>query len=524
MRGSIARYARSGAWSTVAYAVQVVGALALSIVVVRALGETRWGVLSEVRQLVRLSTVLGGMALERSLLRFLPEVLQEGNERTARSLFWKTLGLRVIFWVPLLGATWWFGEKLETLFKVPLAATAMIGVGTSLLFSLYNHVRAAATARFETRTVAVATGVGSMATLVGTTWALWRGAGVDAVLIMAGAGMLLAALIQLPAALGWGNGREGSMSSRPDGESPSSFSLRQPRFVRYALPFAGVALLNYVVHSATEVFFLGHYQGPVLAGFYVLGFTFAQRFIDFLPMALWEVSMAGFTEVTVQDAARLPGALTGYIKLLYLFLLPLACLGVAFSPSLIRVLYGEAMLPAALVSQAYFVVGTVAAVGAPVGMIVYARDRTFSALKAYLVFATVNIVLDFVLIPPLGLWGAILGLGLAKLTSVGLMSRIAWDEVPQLTIPWSFLARALLASLPILLWLLVPPSGSRPFPVLAGGAAALLVLLLGLRVWKVIGSEEAELIERTGLPFRRPFLRLLGAGISGPNGNVSFRE
>ena len=505
MSRQMARYARSGAWSTVAYAVQVVGALALSVVVVRALGETRWGVLSEVRQLVRLCTVLGGMALERSLLRFLPELLQKGDRGDARSLFWKTLLLRVLFWAPLFAASWVFGGALDRLFKIPLASTAMIGVATSLVFSLYNHVRAAATARFQTRTVAVGTAAGSLATLVGTAWALSRGGGVDAVLLMAGAGMGLAALLLLPAALG-----RGTVMTESEGKEPG-FSLRDPRFLRYAFPFAGVAVLNYVVHSATEVFFLGHYHGPILAGFYVLGFTFAQRFIDFLPMALWEVSMAGFAEVTVRDATRLPLALAGYLKMLYLFLLPLACLGVAFSPSLIRVLYGEAMMPSALVSQAYFVVGTVAAIGAPVGMIVYARDRTFSALKAYVVFAAVNIALDFILIPPLGLWGAILGLGLAKLTSVALMSRIAWNEIPELQIPWRFLGRTLLASLPVLVWLLVPLRHLGVFTVGVGGILALGLLVLTFRGLRVVGPEESSLIRSTRLPLHRPFLRLLGA-------------
>ena len=95
MSRDLARYARSGAWSTVAYAIQVVGALAVSVVVVRALGETQWGVLSEIRQLVQLCTILGGMALERSILRFLPQLITEKNERGARALFWKTMGVRV---------------------------------------------------------------------------------------------------------------------------------------------------------------------------------------------------------------------------------------------------------------------------------------------------------------------------------------------------------------------------------------------------------------------------------------------
>ncbi len=516
MSRDLARYARSGAWSTVAYAIQVTGALAVSIVVVRALGEKQWGVLSEIRQLVQLCTILGGMALERSILRFLPQLISEKNEAGARSLFRKTMGVRLLLWLPLFVLALVFGRHLDRFFHLPVFELVLIGVASSLVFSLFNHVRAAASARFRTRSVALGTAVGSLVTLAATLWVLANGKGVAGVLVAAALGMGVAAVVQLPAAMGGGAQAEASSKSN------DSFSLREHRFLAYAFPFAGIAILNYVVHSATEVFFLGHFHGPILAGFYVLGFSFAQRLIDFLPLALWEVSMAGFAEVAVRDARRLPAALLGYVKLLYIVLLPLACLGVAFSPALIRVLYGEAMVPSALVSQAYFAIAAVAAVGAPIGMVVYARDRTASALKAYTVFAVANIGLDWVLIPSLGLWGAILGLGTAKILSVLLMSRIAWQESPALRIPWTFLLKALLACSPVFLWWLVPSSLHSPLPLVGGLVGSVLLLIVSFRLVGVIGISEASLIRGTQLPLRNSLLQLLGAPTSGaePTGAV----
>lgn len=509
MTRDLARYARSGAWSTVAYAIQVTGALAVSIVVVRALGETQWGVLSEIRQLVQLCTILGGLALERSILRFLPQLIAEKNEVGARSLFWKTMGVRIALWLPLFVLALLFGERLDHFFHIPVSELVVIGVATSLVFSLFNHVRAGASARFKTRSVALGTAVGSLFTLAATLWVLANGKGVAGVLIAAALGMGVAAVVQVPAALG--RMGEGVTQKGDD----LGFSLRERRFLVYAFPFAGIAVLNYVVHSATEVFFLGHFHGPVLAGFYVLGFSFAQRLIDFLPLALWEVSMAGFAEVAVRDATRLPAALLGYVKLLYIVLLPLACTGIAFSPALIRVFYGEAMVPSALVSQAYFAIAGVAALGAPIGMVVYARDRTASALKAYTVFAVANVGLDWVLIPSMGLWGAILGLGIAKFLSVLLMSRIAWQEIPALHIPTGFLFKALLACAPVFLWWLVPVTEHSLLPVAGGLVASFLLLVLSFRVLGVIGPSEASLIRGTQLPLRELLLRLLGAPADG---------
>ena len=167
--------------------------------------------------------------------------------------------------------------------------------------------------------------------------------------------------------------------------------------------------------------------------------------------------------------------------------------------------------PAAVVSQAYFAIASVAALGAPIGMVVYARDRTASALKAYTVFAVANVGLDLALIPALGLWGAVLGLGVAKVLSVLLMSRIAWQEIPALRIPWTFLFRTALASTPVLLWLLVPQAQHSLIRVLAGLICSTLVLTLSFRVAGVVGVSEAALIRGTHLPLRGFLLRLLGA-------------
>ncbi len=500
MSRDLAGYARSGAWSVVAEATNLVSSIVLSVVIVRSLTTREFGVLSEVRQITALATVLAGLALERTALRFVPEFIERGGGSAAARFFWRTLGLRVLAWVPVMGAAWLLGPSLERVFNVPLAGLARIGVATALAFSLHNYVRACATARFATRTVAIAVALGNVVTLATTWWLLAAGKGVAGVLAAAGGGMFVACLLQVPPAIA----RDPQVKA---GTAVTAVSRR--RIVDFTAPFFGIAVLNFLVHSETEVLFLGHFRGPDPAGFFKLGFTFAQRLIDFLPLALWEVSMAGFSRIAVQDATRLPRAMRAYLSLLYLAIAPLVCLGVAFSPSVIRLLYGQAMAPAALVSQAYFVMAGYAALGAPIGMIVYARERVGAALRAYVVFATVNVALDLTLIPRLGLWGGILGLGSAKLLSVLLLSRIAWKEIPGLSVPWRLLGKAFAASSPVLLWLAVQQRFTAAWQVALGMAAAALLVVLGYRVLDVVGEQECELIARTRLPLQNVALLLV---------------
>jgi O-antigen/teichoic acid export membrane protein len=497
----LAGYARSGAWSLVAQAVHLAGTVAASIVIVRGLGEADWGLLSVVRQVTALATVLSGLALERTTLRFLPELLETQGAAVARRFFWVTLLLRVLAWLPLLGITWLLRNRLEELFHAPLGGWAVVGVATALVYSLYNHIRGAATARFATRRVALATALGSVVGLLATVAVLEAGWGITGVLVATAAGILAAALLLLGTAAGRGNGGEGS-----------GIGVEHSRFLRFALPFAGIAVLNYVVHSATEVLFLGHFQGPVPAGHFQLGFTFSQRLVDFLPLALWEVSMAGFSRITVLSPERLPAAMRSYLVLTYLAMAPLVCLGVAFSPAAIRILYGEAMLPAALVSQSYFAMAAYATLGAPIGFIVYARERVGQALRAYVVFAVVNVGLDLLLIPRMGLWGGILAMGAAKMVAVLLMARIARREMTRLEVPWGFLGRAFAASLPVLLWLALDERWPGPGPAVLAGLVSLPLLVLSFRLWRVVGPAEADLIRATRLPLRGVALRLLATG------------
>ncbi len=506
MSRDLAAYAKSGAWSVLAQAVQVLGALVLSVVVVRSLTTEEIGVLSLARQLTAAVTVIGGLALERVLLRFVPELVERDGAQAAVSFVLRTLAVRCLGWVVLAGLVYGASDRLEDLFGAGFAFPARVGVLTALVFSIANHLRAAATARFATAQVAVASAVGSALTLALTVIVLEGGYGVSGVLVAAAGGSAVGLSFLIPAAFRRSEG--GTVETA--GDERGELSLSDPRFLRYATPFFAIAVLNYAVHSQTEVFFLGHWWGPESAGWFHQGFAFAQRLIDFLPLALWEVSMAGFARIAVREPERLAPALRAYLVLLYLVLLPLAAFGVGFSRAGIILLYGEKMAPSIAVSQAYFAIAAVSAFGAPIGMILYARERVGAALGAYVVFATVNLGLDAALIPRLGLTGAIIGLGAAKLLSVALMTALAVREVGPLPVPSGFLLRAVLASTPALLaW---PVGGVEDGPV---RTIVLLVICLAL-VWlafrwlKVVGAEEAALIRRTRLPLRGVVLMALG--------------
>ena len=78
------------------------------------------------------------------------------------------------------------------------------------------------------------------------------------------------------------------------------------------------------------------------------------------------------------------------------------------------------------------------------------------------------------------------------------------------SIPWGFLARVYLAAVPCAL--LYPArffvQGRIPVALVALGAGILYIA--GLRLFRVLGEEEAALLRRSGLPLAARLGRLLG--------------
>lgn len=507
MSRDLARYARSGAWSLVAYAVQIVGAIVVSVAVVRALSTEEIGVLYLARQFTAGVVAISGLALERTFLRFGPEIVQRVGGGPAVRLLTQVLAIRLIAWMPFPVLAWLARDPLTSVFGDGVGTATWVGVLTGVSYSLYAQLRAAATARFATDAVALSSITIALTTLAATLFALYVGAGIEGVLVAAGVGLLVGCLpLTRPA---FDRSRRGELEAGED-DGSGGVRIGDRRFVDYAWPFALIAILNHAVHSQTEVFFLGYWHGQEAAGFFSLGFTFAQRLVDFLPLALWEVSMAGFSRIVTRSPGELGRAVNGYLVMLYLVMMPLAALGVAFSPIGTLLLYGEKMMPAAPVAQAYFAVALVAAAGAPFGMVLYARERTRTVLGVYVVIAVINLGLGVALVPSMGISGAVIALCVAKIVSVGLMFRLVRRELGAVDWPGAFLARAFAASAVVLLaW---PLSLAVPswFGAIGCFVLSVAALVLTFRVFGVVGDTEADLVRGTNLPAADFALRLVG--------------
>jgi len=495
-------YAAAGVWSLIAHAVQLVGSVLLSVVIVRMLSVAELGELALGRQLTVLLAVAGSLALERTLVRFVPELAAKGSGGAARKLVLELLRLRLVAGAVLAVLAIVLRDALAELVGIQDPTVVIVAAVSAIGFSFAAHVRGAANAWFASRRVAQAAVLSVLLTFAATVAAVWAGYGVLAIMGIAALAMVVGAAWTWPRALG-------------PGGSDDAGDLRG-RLVGYTVPFAVIVLLNQLVHSQTEVFFLGRLRGPEDAAYFQYGFVLAQRLIDFLPLALWEVSMAAFAKEQAAGTSDLRKVCHSYLRLSYTAILPVALIGIVLSPALIALLYGDKMQASALVAQAYFGIGALAAFGAPMGMVLYAREATGLVLKIYIVGTVVNLGLDWWLVSSYGLQGAIAGLAAAKLFIVVAMSVAAARRIGGISVPWKTILKAGLASCGALVWWLVEPAEmDGSLRVLAGFAVAAVSVLVLYRLLRVVDRADAEHLASTGIPGLGLLARTLAPGNGG---------
>ena len=289
-------------------------------------------------------------------------------------------------------------------------------------------------------------------------------------------------------------------------------------FWRYALPVGLASVIGGLVMSRSEIFFMNWLAAPAAVGVFALAFGLAghvfapaQAFVGPLVPAI--SGLREVDEAAVRPAFRrvLRGGATVVGLVQAVGVVPLAIL--------VPVLYGPDFAEAGPVVVALGVAAGFVTVGSPVVAFVSARLSAGEMLRATSVALLLDVVLALTLIPPLGVWGAVVANVGGSLTSLVLLTRselrglgigtglATRDALP--SVVGAVLAAALMvagSALPGSEWLRAVATA------LLGGAAYVVVLRL---TRSGLTRPDADAIIR-GLPgpARRigpPVLRLLAA-------------
>ncbi len=492
-------------WSIFTRILQTALALFGSILVVRSLGPDRYGMLTVLRTSLAFVSAACGLGLGQAVLRYFPTARARGDRTLALRLVRWTLLPQAAVWAFALLLAWALGGWISEISFATMSSLFLLGVSLLIMELALGAGTNLATAFYDSRILSVVTLGGALTYLGFVALALAREWGVAGVLWATGFSNMLMAVVLAVRLWPRVSALPAAVAPPEAGPGVSSASV-----LRYSLPFAAITIMNLITWRQSETLILAHYRTMRESGYFDLAYRIPQMLLEFVPGAIWPLLMAGFSEIYTRDKEKLSRAISVYYKLLFLLVAPISIVGAALGDRAIVAFYGEQMLPAGPLCQAFFIIFSLAFLSTPLSMAFYVLERPWYSFGIYVVNSVINVGLDLLLIPRYGLVGAIIPVALVILISpfsnYYLLRRLGVR--PQ--IPWGFLARVYLAAIPCAL--LFPAryfvSGKLLLALVALGAGILYIA--GLRLFRVLGDEEGALLRRSGLPMASRLGRLLG--------------
>ena len=489
-------------WSVIAKSARFSTGVAANILIVRSLGPSDWGVYSIIKTILAFVSTIIMLGAGNALLKYLPYARVKGGAKHLLARLRRLILIQISVWFILLLLAYFGGHLLESLMTgrfEQLGYYLAFAVGFVIFEVFLALVTSFVQSMYETKKYAVVTAISNIGYIVLLILFLKYGLGIIGVLLSGAIVNISISLLLLPQMRDMVDEMEEGEEEGPDLAS----------ILRFSLPFVITGILNLIVWRHSEVLFLGIFHGEEAAGFFGLAYHVPQLMLEFIPLTIWPIVMAGISETYTKDSGRLPEAIALYYRLLYVLVIPVAAMGFAFARPLVPFIYGEGMLPAALFAQLFFVVFSYSFLYTPLSMALYVMEKSWVNMLIFSILAVVNVGLDLVLIPRYGLWGAFVPVALVMVLSVGVFYMVTKRMKSGIYVPVPFIARCYAAALPTAALAVTASRWNRPEQLLPQIVAGIVLLVAGFRMMRVIGPEERGIIERLPIPFKSAILKLL---------------
>ncbi|MEQ8762296.1 MAG: oligosaccharide flippase family protein [Planctomycetota bacterium] len=473
-------------------------AIVTSAVIVRGLGADTFGTYTVLQNILAFALILVMAGMTPAQSRFVPEVEETG--KALRPFVRRCLSVQLVLWIPISVAAVLLDGPLTEAFELGEAGIVSFGVLLILMSVVFETLVSVLTARFAIRALVLTQVLVKTIALVAIAAALWLEGGIRSVLAIYALVHLLGSLF---------------LWSRLPKEGAAETAIPMRRLLRFAVPVIGTMVVGQVVLRQSETLVLGLCRSNIEAGYYGAAYNLAQRFMEFVPAALWPLVLATWSAYHVRDPERLPGLIDRYWRVLLLITVPITVFGMMFFDRVFWMLYGEEMQPGALLCAGFFGVFLLTFLCQPIGMAFYVLEKPSINLRVQGLCAAVNLTLDFLLIPPLGIWGGFLAVALTFVVGDFATYWVGRRLMPGLRFPAGYLARIGLAMLPLLVFLPLRSWIENPLQLLLVAFAFGAVLLASLKLTRVVGPWEVDLLERIPLPgkVRKPLLTWFGRSV-----------
>ncbi len=505
------KIAQGLAFNTLRTVISVLISLVYSIVAVRFLHIQNFGVYAFLDSIFSL---LGGLFMpltHQAESRFVPELLAQGRYPQLRRLIGvgQKVNLLIAFAVafPFLvfaspiaqalgNSTWTIYIQLMALGMVISAA---LGILKAILNSFYDQKFLSIWESFFS--------VASLVLLI--TFVVFLNWGVM--------GAILVGLITYGAsALLYFFRMNRNFPDNVKGETSPIGKELDSRIRRYVVPSAAINLVSQFGSIYGGVLFLGLLTNSSDVAYFDIPNTFVQRAFSQVTLVIGALSLVSLVEVNVTDPLKLRSAAKQFVKFVSIYAIPVMVGGIVLAAPILTVLYGVQALPAVLPFQILLVQGCITTILQFSSTLLFVKEKAFRAFLWSTLNAVMLISLNLLLIPRMGVLGAVFA---AAFSGVATILLFTYDASVRLgvgnIIPTGAILRTSLSAVTMAVALL---AFEIVYPI--GGAASLLaamvvgigVYVLGLRAYGVFTETDRRLVESSSVPFKRYLLRLLWRG------------
>ncbi|MCD6379049.1 oligosaccharide flippase family protein [bacterium] len=498
----IAKIGEAMSWNVIAKLARFISGPVAYIIIVRSLGEYRWGVLSVIKSVMGFAFVIVMLGGGKGLLKFLPELRVKGGMKPFFKTLKKLFLIQFFVWMGMILAVWLFSDTIEDFYKVETGnfrLLLVIAVGFVLFQAMMTVVMNILQSWYETKLLGFVLIGGNLIYLAFLMLFLgYFNLGIKAILLAGGISNIVMVLLLFP--------KVRDLVHKEKKKSMNVPGLGE--FIKFSFPFVVTGILNQVVWRQSEVLFLGHFTGMEEAGYFELAYRVPQMVLEFIPLSIWPLVMAGISEAYSRDRKSLSKAVNLYYRLLYIVIIPITALGFAFSKALIPILYGDKMSPAGNYTQLFFIVFSYSFLYTPMSMALYVMGKSWANMVVFFFLAVVNIALDIVLIPVYGLWGAFVPVAFVLLLAVVAFNLVVKGFGKGINVPAMFILRCYIAGLPAGLLVFAASKWNSPAILGIEIVIGIILLVLGFRWMKIIGEGEKEIIMKLSFPFKEKIISI----------------
>jgi len=453
---------RNTFWYGVVTAIGLVAGLLMSVVLARGLGPARMGDYSYLLWLMRTITAVATLGYALATVRYTAEALAQDDRPRAGALlrlFIRLQATTTAIVAVLLAPVVWLLAPLDLRWPLLVFLASLF---PSTLEAIYAH-GAYGAQRYDL-TTRVST-IKMALQFLATTMAVALGGDILSIVVAGVFGTAISCMLQ----------RQRALALYPERSVPL------PRAVLgelrgYLLPLSIVALLDTVVWDRSEVLFLRLYATSEQIAFYSVAFGLASRAVV-LPQVVVGALLPALAALHGRgDQAEFRHVYREAIRGVALIGAPMAAVLAAVAPGLVTLLYGEAYRSVALLLAPLLIVSLVGVMRQVAWSALRAVGDRRWALHATWISAVLNIASAALLIPWLGVWGAVIANASAQLV-VSVLSFLAVAYRQGSTFPVLAVLRPGAAGLVAFATVSAMMTNHDPFHIVTAGVVSLAVFV-----------------------------------------------